>query len=96
MATRVGYAVTNSWSSGQQASLSLTPDQSLNGWTLEFDAAYDITQIWNAQIVSHVGTHYVIRNLDWNAFIPAGSSVSFGFIASPGTAPLGSVTGLAD
>jgi chitinase len=91
MATRVGYAVTNSWSSGQQASLSLTPDQALNGWTLEFDAAYDITQIWNAQIVSHVGNHYVIRNLDWNASVPAGSSVSFGFIASPGTAPAGYV-----
>ena len=91
MVTRVGYAVTNSWSSGLQASLSLTTDQALNGWTLEFDAAYDITQIWNAQIVSHVGNHYVIRSLDWNASVPAGSSVSFGFIASPGAAPAGYV-----
>lgn len=91
MATRVGYAVTNSWSSGLQASVSLTPDQALNGWTLEFEADYDITQIWNAQIVSHVGNHYVIRNLDWNAAVPAGGSVSFGFIAFPGAAPEGYV-----
>ena len=89
MANRIDYAVVNDWGSGLQASISLIPDHQLNGWTLEFDAAYDITQIWNARIVSHVGTHYVIRNLDWNAAVPSGGSVSFGFLAGPGPAPAG-------
>lgn len=87
MANRVTYSVTNSWNTGLQASVALTPDQALNGWTLEFDATFDITQIWNARIVSHVGSHYVISNLAWNASVPAGGAVSFGFLASPGAAP---------
>ena len=89
MANRIDYAVVNDWGSGLQAGISLIPDHQLNGWTLEFDAAYAITQIWNARIVSHVGTHYVIRNLDWNAAVPSGGSVSFGFLAGPGPAPAG-------
>lgn len=89
MALRIDYAVANRWNSGLQASLVLRPDQTLNGWTLEFDADYDITQIWNAQIVSHVGNHYIVRNLDWNGSVAAGAEVSFGFIASPGTSPTG-------
>ncbi|MDO9713754.1 Calx-beta domain-containing protein [Paracraurococcus lichenis] len=88
MANRVDYNVVNSWGTGLQANISLTPDQTLNGWTLEFDAGYDINQIWNAQIVSHVGTHYVVRNLDWNASVASGSPASLGFIAGPGSGPV--------
>ena len=41
--------------------------QALHGWTVEFDASFAISNIWGAEIVSHVGNHYVIRNLDWNS-----------------------------
>ena len=46
--------------------------QGLHGWTIEFDASFDISNIWGAEIVSHVGNHYVIRNLDWNADVAGG------------------------
>src|SRR5262245_62104739 len=58
----------------------------LGGWTLEFDAGFDITNIWNAVIVSHIGNHYVIRDADWNASVAPGGQASFGFQASTSSA----------
>ena len=58
----------------------------LNGWTVAFDASATITSIWNAQIVSHVGNHYVVSNAAWNGQVAAGQAVSFGFQATPGSA----------
>ncbi len=56
----------------------------LNGWTVEFDSAAEISNIWNAEIVSRVGTRYVVRNAEWNPKVAAGKTVTFGFQASPG------------
>jgi chitinase len=56
----------------------------LSNWTLEFDAPFEITNIWNAEIVSRQGNHYVIRNPSWNGTIPAGATTAFGFQAGPG------------
>jgi hypothetical protein len=50
----------------------------------------DITNIWNAVIVSHVGTHYVIQMAPWNGTIDPGGAVTFGFQASgAGRTPTG-------
>ncbi len=54
------------------------------GWTVEFDADFTITNIWNAQIVSHVGNHYVIKNMSYNGSVGAGKETAFGFQAKPG------------
>ena len=92
----INYTVGNSWSSGFIGSIAVPGgSQGLNGWTVEFDAAFDITSIWNAEIVSHVGNHYVVRNAAWNANVPAGGEASFGFQAASGaggsaaTGPIG-------
>ena len=81
----INYAVGNNWGSGFIGNM-IVPggDQGLHGWTIEFDASFAISSIWGAEIVSHVGNHYVIRNLDWNATVPAGGQASFGFQATPG------------
>jgi chitinase len=55
--------------------------KAINGWTMEFDMKANVVNIWNAVIVSHVGTHYVIKNASWNATIAAGTEISFGFQA---------------
>ena len=57
----------------------------LEGWTVEFDADFEITNIWNAVIKSHVGTHYVIVNASYNANLAAGAETGFGFQASATT-----------
>jgi chitinase len=78
--------VANDWGSGFTANMTIQNNGStaINGWTLEFDLAATITNIWNATIVSHVGNHYVIQAAAWNGTIAAGGSVSFGFQAAPG------------
>ncbi|OZA95643.1 MAG: hypothetical protein B7X67_25270, partial [Rhizobiales bacterium 39-66-18] len=83
----VNYAVADNWGSGFVGAMTVPAGSAgLNGWTVEFDAAFDISNIWGAEIVSHVGDHYVIRNLAWNASVPANASASFGFQAEPGSA----------
>ncbi len=82
----VDYAVTSNWGSGFTASMSVEAGaNALNGWTVEFDATFNITNIWNAQIVSHVGNHYVIRNQSYNGAVGANKETAFGFQASPGS-----------
>jgi len=81
----INYAVTSNWGSGFVAEMTVPGgSQGLHGWTIEFDADFDISSIWGATIVSHVGDHYVISNADWNANVAAGSQASFGFQATTG------------
>jgi aryl-phospho-beta-D-glucosidase BglC (GH1 family) len=87
------YAVSSNWGAGFTAAMTVEAGaQALNGWTAEFRAPFTITNIWNAEIVSHIGDLYVIRNLSYNARVPAGGETSFGFQASGG--PAGAVSGL--
>ena len=84
--TSLDYDVTSNWGSGFTGAMVIEAGSTtLNGWTAEFNASFTITNIWNAEIVSHVGDHYVIRNAAWNGKVGAGSDVSFGFQATPGS-----------
>jgi len=82
----VTFKVADDWGAGFVANMTIQNNQAtpVGGWTLEFDFAADITNIWNATIVSHVGKHYVIRAAPWNSTIAARSAVSFGFQGAPG------------
>ncbi|UPY36285.1 Calx-beta domain-containing protein [Sediminicoccus sp. KRV36] len=89
----LGYQVSSAWASGFTAAMTVVAGgKPITGWVAEFDAPFTITNIWNAEIVSHVGQHYVIRNLSYNARIAAGGEASFGFQASGGAG--NAVTGL--
>jgi acetyl esterase/lipase len=76
------------WGTGFTGDLTLTNtgNTAINGWTLEFDFTgnIDASQIWSAQIVSHVGNHYVIQNAAWDATIAPGKSITFRFNADYG------------
>jgi hypothetical protein len=80
------YAVTQDWSSGFQAQISLVNQQAsaVPNWTLAFDYSASIAAIWDAKVLSHSGNHYVIGNAGWNSTLATGGSVSFGFNASSG------------
>ncbi|MDI1287876.1 MAG: Calx-beta domain-containing protein [Reyranella sp.] len=83
----VNYSVGSNWGSGFVGNMAVPGDTNgLHGWVIEFDATFDISSVWGAEIVSHVGNHYVIRNAAWNADVPAGGQASFGFQATPGSA----------
>lgn len=81
----------NDWGSGFTGKIAITNlgSSAINGWTLQFDFAESISQVWNGQIISHTGNQYVIGNVSYNPTIAAGQSVTFGFNASPGNVTAG-------
>jgi Ca2+-binding RTX toxin-like protein len=77
------FQTANTWPTGLTANIEIAVGTDpLDGWTVSFDAPWAIDQIWNATILSHVGSHYVIGNLDYNAVVAAGGTLSFGFNAT--------------
>ena len=50
-----------------------------------FDSTATIGNIWGADIASHVGDHYVVRNAEWNGEVGPGSTAIFGFQATTGS-----------
>ena len=77
----IDYTLYSDWEDGFNADIKInnTTDENIDDWVLEFDFSRDITEIWNAEILSHEGDHYVIKNLGYNSLLYANSSVQFGF-----------------
>ena len=78
----VDFSIVNDWGTGFQSEIVITNqgNHQIEGWTLEFEFANEITQIWNAEIVSHMDNTYVIRDAGWNGEVAPNSSISIGFI----------------
>jgi len=87
LALAASYATVNDWGSGLQGQIAITNDQAatINGWRLEFDFGRNISNIWDAQVVSHVGNHYVVESASYNRTLAVGQTVSFGFTAGAGS-----------
>lgn len=83
----VQYAVVNDWGSGLQGQMTVSYDGATraDGWTLEFDYARTIGNIWNATIVSRLGNHYVLKGAGYNDQVTPGQSLEIGFIAGSGS-----------
>jgi hypothetical protein len=81
------YAVTQDWGTGFQAQVKLVNDgaSAVPFGQLQFNLASSITSIYDAKLLSHVGNHYAVTNAGWDATIPAGGSVTFGFTAACGS-----------
>ncbi|MBS7790189.1 cellulase family glycosylhydrolase [Roseococcus sp. SDR] len=74
------FRVTKSWNGGFLAEITVVNDATPieGGWTLAFDAPFQIKTIWNAEIVSQSGSHYVIRNAPWNGNLGPNGTATFG------------------
>ncbi len=71
----------NQWSGGFTAQVQVTNNGvALNGWTVTwtFSGNQQITSAWNAQ-VTQSGVVVTAQNVAYNASVPAGGSVQFGF-----------------
>lgn len=86
----VSYTLSNQWSGGFQASLTITNTGSsaLNGWSLvfSFPGSQQVSQVWNASYVQQ-GSQVTITNASYNGQIAAGAAVN------PGVGLLGSWNG---
>lgn len=87
LALSATYTTVNDWGSGLQGQIAINNDQSavIKDWRLEFDFGRSIGNLWDAQLVSHVGNHYVIQSASYNNTIAVGQTVSFGFVAGAGS-----------
>ncbi|MBL9123199.1 MAG: cellulase family glycosylhydrolase [Planctomycetaceae bacterium] len=84
------FRVVNDWGGGFQGEIKITNDQTpRSSWQLEFDFAGNLTDIWDASLSSHSGSHYVIANAPWNGGLDPGEVVTFGFVATPGNVASG-------
>jgi len=76
-ACHIGYTITNQWTPGFQVALSIdnTSTTAINGWTLgwTFPNGQTVTQLWNGA-ATQSGTAVTVKNLNYNANIPAGGS----------------------
>jgi lysophospholipase L1-like esterase len=81
---RVTYTITSQWSTGFGADVTVTNlGDAVNGWTLGWTLApgQGVTQAWNAT-VTVAGTAVTATAMSYNASVPAGGSVTFGFNGS--------------
>ena len=84
------WSTASVWDTGFTANVVITNTSSSawTNWEIEFDHPFNITNIWNAVIVSRIGNRYRIRAESWNLSVAIGASVSFGYQADPGN-PIG-------
>jgi endoglucanase len=84
----VEYNVVNDWGSGFQANISITADEPIDGWTVEWDFTGAVSGIsaWNVTAQSLSGSHFEASDAGWNGSIASGQTREvFGFTAN-GTA----------
>ena len=80
----VTYATPSQWDGGFTAAVTVTNlGDAVDGWTLtwSFGAGQQVQQAWNAQ-VTQSGSQVTARNVSYNAAIPTGGKVEFGFNGS--------------
>lgn len=82
----IEFRVTNDWGEGFNGEICITnnTDKVIEDWQLEFDFENNINQFWTAEILKHVGEHYVIKNAGYNSNIEPGQTLILGFSCSPG------------
>ncbi|GAA3736908.1 cellulose binding domain-containing protein [Salinactinospora qingdaonensis] len=84
----VDYRVVGEWGSGFQGEIVIhnTGSAALNDWTLAFTftAGQTINQMWGGTPTQDGGT-VSVTPVDWTRTIPAGGSVTVGFISSRGS-----------
>ncbi|HET9519204.1 MAG TPA: cellulose binding domain-containing protein, partial [Actinoplanes sp.] len=76
------------WPSGFQAEVQITnrSTRALDNWQVQwaFPDGQTVTALWNGA-VTQSGANVTVRNMAWNGAVPAGGTVSFGYIGSFGT-----------
>ena len=79
------YSVTNSWSGGLQAQVTLTNTGTapINGWTLQWTFPGDeaISNLWNASFTQS-GAQVTVQAASFDSTVAPGTSVSVGFTAN--------------
>ncbi|WP_028519047.1 cellulose binding domain-containing protein [Ruminococcus flavefaciens] len=79
----VSVAYTDEWNTGMRGEVTITntTDAPIEAWTLSFDTNFEITDLWDARTVgTPENGRYTVASPYWSDAIPAGGSVTFGFV----------------
>ena len=81
------YVVTDDWSEGFNGKIEISnhSEDAIKEWQLSFEFENEIQNIWNAEIISHVGNIYVVRGNDYNQNIRERDKIEIGFTVENGT-----------
>ncbi|WP_123603581.1 PQQ-dependent sugar dehydrogenase [Micromonospora sp. Llam0] len=83
----VDYRVDSDWGSGFTVTVGVTNtgDEPIDGWSLgwSFAGAQQVSVAWNA-VITQDAAAVTATNAAWNAALPAGGRVEFGFLGSGG------------
>ena len=85
-ALSVAHTITNSWGGGMEVQVTLKNNGSaaVSTWSLAFDYPSTISSLWEGNLATQTASpRYKVTPKSWNATIPAGQSVTIGFVASP-------------
>ena len=76
----VTFTLQSYWDSGYNAIIKIenTGDSILHNWCLVFDYSDNITNIWNAEVISNTESELTVKNVGWNQDIAVGGSIEFG------------------
>jgi hypothetical protein len=84
----VDYTVVNDWGSGFQANITISADEPINGWQLEWDfpSGTTVSSAWNVDW-NQSGTTFTGTDIGWNGSIDSGQSREvFGFAGNGSSA----------
>ncbi|MFJ8106294.1 cellulose binding domain-containing protein [Streptomyces sp. NPDC096132] len=79
----VRYDLVNQWPDGFQATVTVTSPTALDSWRVawSFEDGQRVDQMWDASVAQN-GTRVTATAADYNRSVPAGGTLSFGFLAS--------------
>ncbi|WP_297957867.1 cellulose binding domain-containing protein [uncultured Ruminococcus sp.] len=80
----VSVNYTDEWNTGMRGEVTITnnTDAPLEAWTLAFDTNFTITDLWDARLIGTEDNRYTVASTLWTNAIPAGGSVTFGFVGN--------------
>lgn len=80
---RVHYDLVNQWTDRFQAAVTVTTSRSLDGWQVawSFRDGQHVGQMWDA-VLSQKGSRVTATATGYDRSVPAGGTLSFGFLAS--------------
>lgn len=80
----IQFDVYSDWGSGFSGAVAITniSSKEISDWSLEFDFIGSIDSLWNGNVISKDGNHFVVENAGYNDLIKPGDSVTVGFNAS--------------
>lgn len=78
---QVNFSITSNWGNECNVNLKIKniSNTTIDNWYIKFDFPYEITNIWNAKIISYENGIYILKNNLYNQDISPNQTIEIGF-----------------